>query len=388
MARIIAVRPDPARFPRATLSRSLSAWYSRHGRRLPWRETRDPYRIWVSEVMLQQTRVATVVPYYRRFLRRFPSLRALSRARVEEVLSAWSGLGYYRRARLLHAAAREVMVRFRGEIPADPLFLRRLPGVGDYTAGALASIAFGLPEPALDGNSLRVLTRLLAPEGDPRSPANRRAIEQAARKLLENAVPGDVNQALMELGARVCLPASPLCESCPVRKHCRARALGLQAVLPGASRGRATVGMESAVAVIRRGRSYLMIRRDGKGLMDGLWELPGGFLDPGEDPRHGLARIGREHLGAAVRVGEKMASLRHAITYRRVSVGAYRAVLSEPLAASVWRRAGVRWVRPADLGRLPHGSATRRILEKIEPAAPARRRSRVRRRRSDRGRAP
>ena len=225
----------PPRFPHASLSRNLAAWYSLHRRRLPWRGTRDPYRIWVSEVMLQQTRVATVVPYYRRFLRRFPSLQALAGAPVEEVLSAWSGLGYYRRARALHAAAREVVDRLGGEIPADPSLLRRLPGVGSYTAGALSSIAFGLPEPALDGNSLRVFSRLLALGGDPRSPANRRVMEKAARRLLENGAPGDINQALMELGARICLPVSPRCDACPIRKECRARVRGLQSVLPETS---------------------------------------------------------------------------------------------------------------------------------------------------------
>jgi len=367
----------PPRFPHASLSRKLAAWYSLHRRRLPWRETRDPYRIWVSEVMLQQTQVATVVPYYRRFLRRFPSLRALAAARVEEVLSAWSGLGYYRRARALHAAAREVVDRLGGEIPADPSLLRRLPGVGGYTAGALASIAFGLPEPALDGNSQRVLSRLLALGGDPRSPVNRRVMEEAARRLLENGVPGDINQALMELGARICLPVSPRCDACPVGKDCRARARGLQSVLPETSRGRPTVGMEAAVAIIRRGKSYLMIRRDGENLMTGLWEFPGGFLNPGEDARKGLARIGRERLGAALRPREKIASLQQAITYRRVKVGAYRATLSEPLPAAPGARGAVRWVRPADLRGLPHGSATRRILEKIDPDHPVKASSRA-----------
>jgi len=320
--------------------------------------------------MLQQTRVATVVPYYRRFLRRFPGLRALAAARVEEVLSAWSGLGYYRRARSLHAAAREVVDRFRGEIPADPSLLGGLSGVGRYTAGALASIAFGLAEPALDGNSQRVLSRLLALGGDPKSPVNRRILEDAARRLLERGVPGDINQALMELGARICLPASPRCGACPVPKDCRARARGLQSVLPETSRRRPTVGMEAAVAVIRRGKSYLMIRREGKDLMGGLWEFPGGFLNPGEDARKGLIRIGRERLGAALRPREKMASFRQAITYRRVKVDAYRATLSEPVPSAPRARGAVRWVRPADLEALPHGSATRRILKKIGSGHP------------------
>jgi len=363
----------PSGFPASSLRRRLADWYSRHARRLPWRGTRDPYRIWVSEVMLQQTQVATVVPYYRRFLERFPTLRALAAAPAGKVLAAWSGLGYYRRAVALHAAAREVRRRFGGRIPADPLLLRTLTGVGDYTAGALSSIAFGLREPALDGNALRVLSRILALRGDPKSAANRRVMEGTARRLLEGgAPPGDINQALMELGARICLPASPRCMACPVRGDCRARARGLESVLPETSRGRRPVDMEAAVALVKRGGAYLMVRREGEGLMEGLWEFPGGFLVPGEDAEKGLARIGRERLGAPLKALERVASIRQAITYRRVKVSAYRATLSEPPPSRRRPGGAVRWVRPGELRRLPHGSATRRILERLGPEQPAR----------------
>jgi len=345
--------------------RSLLAWYRRHRRDLPWRRTRDPYRIWVSEVMLQQTQVATVIPYYGRFLKRFPSLRSLARAPGERVLAAWSGLGYYRRARHLHAAAQEVMRRFAGVIPADPAALRSLPGVGRYTAGALASIAFGLPEPAMDGNALRVLCRLLARRGNPQSPAALRVLEPAARSLLSGSRPGDVTQALMELGALVCIPASPRCPLCPLRGVCRAFASGLQSVLPEGVPGRPTRKLEAAVGVVRRGRSFLIVRRTGEGLMQDLWEFPGGILKPGEDARDGLARIGKERLGRPLRPKEKVASFRQTLTYRRLSVEAYRATLSEPLPAAVAAAGGIRWVRPVELLRLPHGSATRRILAKL-----------------------
>jgi A/G-specific adenine glycosylase len=320
--------------------------------------------------MLQQTQVATVIPYYRRFLIRFPSLKALAAARDDQVLSAWSGLGYYRRARSLHAAAREVRDRFGGKIPGSVSLLRDLPGVGAYTAGAVASIAFGLPEPALDGNALRVLTRLLAQRGDPETPERRRFFESAARELLRrDRNPGELNQALMELGALICVPGIPRCERCPLKSACRTRLLGLEKLLPESSPGRKAVDLEAAVAVIRRGTSILMIRRAGEALMRDLWELPGGFLEKGEDPRRGLERICRERLSASLRAGERMATLRQTITYRRVKLSIFGATLSEPLPKPRDRRR-LRWVAPGRLLDLPHGSATRRIMKALDTAGP------------------
>ncbi len=361
---------SPGPFPASAAARRLVAWFRRHRRRLPWRQTSDPYRIWVSEVMLQQTQVATVIPYYRRFVRRFPRLEALAAARAEEVLAAWSGLGYYRRARDLHAAAKEVVSRFGGRIPAAATLLRSLPGVGRYTAGAVASIAFDLPEPAVDGNVLRVVSRLLALRGDPRAPGALRRIEAACRALLKEGSPGEVNQGLMELGALVCSPPAPRCSRCPLAAICRARAAGLQSVLPEISPRRRTVALEAAVALVRRGRAYLMVRRE-EDLMRDLWEFPGTVLEPGEEARRALVRIGRERLGASLRVGERLASLRQSLTYRRVTVGAYSATLREP-SPGAGGRGETRWVCPEDLPGLPHHSLTRRILERIAPRAPAR----------------
>jgi A/G-specific adenine glycosylase len=315
--------------------------------------------------MLQQTQVATVVPYYRKFLARFPSLRALASQKVEKVLSAWSGLGYYRRARSLHAAAREVVGRFGGEIPREVSQLRRLPGVGPYTAGALASIAFGLPEPAVDGNVSRVLCRLLALRGDPRRRTARKILETVARELLREADPGEVNQGLMELGALICLPVSPRCVRCPLAPDCGARAAGIQGLLPELRPRRTSLDLEAAVAVIRRGRAFLMVRRAGEEVMDGLWELPGGYLRKDEEPRRGLARICRKRLGSAPRLGEPIASLRQSVTYRRVKVQVYQAALSEPLPRRGGNRPAARWVSPGDLPGIPHGSATRRILQRV-----------------------
>lgn len=205
---------------------ALLAHFERHGRDLPWRRSRDPYAIWVSEVMLQQTRVETVIPYYTRFLERFPTPRALADAPLESVLAAWAGLGYYRRARLLHAGARAVVAQHGGVLPGDVKALRALPGVGDYTAGAIASIAFGLPEPVVDGNVERVIARLFALRGDPRRAPTRARLWALARRFADCDRPGDVNQALMDLGATVCLPVHPRCLLCPVRRFCAAHAQG------------------------------------------------------------------------------------------------------------------------------------------------------------------
>src|SRR5512136_569268 len=214
------------------LRRALLGWYARRRRALPWRGVRDPYRIWVSEVMLQQTRIATATPYYHAFLGRFPTLAALARARPADVLEAWSGLGYYRRARSLHAAAREVVREHGGRVPDDPAAFERLPGVGRYTAGAVLSIAYGRPLPALDGNAARVLSRLEALPATMRDPAGARRLWALAAARVPADRPGDWNQALMELGATVCTPRAPRCAACPLRRHCRALALGRVDRLP------------------------------------------------------------------------------------------------------------------------------------------------------------
>ena len=212
------------------LRRSLLAWYRRHQRALPWRASRDPYRIWVSEVMLQQTTVAAVQPYYEAFLARFPDVRALATARVEDLLALWSGLGYYRRARHLHAAARAIVERHAGRFPRELAQALALPGVGPYTARAVLSIAYGVAEPVVDGNVRRVLARLLLLRG--RAWRDERAFHAPAAELLAKRSPGDWNQAVMELGATVCTPRAPACPACPWRRSCAARAQGLQEQLP------------------------------------------------------------------------------------------------------------------------------------------------------------
>jgi len=328
-----------------SLVRSLVVWYRRNRRDLPWRRTRDPYRIWIAEVMLQQTTVRTVLPYYGRFLRRFPTLRALSRAPLPALLAAWSGLGYYRRARNLRAAARLIAQRHSGRFPSDPQAARALPGVGRYTAGAVLSIAYGQKEPVLDGNVARVLSRIALVRQGARSAAGRRDLWALAQTLAEAAAaPGDLNQALMELGATVCTPLDPVCPRCPVRNVCAARAAGIQESIPPRRRARAPITLRTAVALVSRNGRLLMRRRGRTGLMDGLWEFP-------------PLREGSAGGGPRLRSLGKVATVRHSITYRRLQVEVHRArLLSEPAGSDY------RWVSPRRALRLPTSSLVSKIL--------------------------
>ena len=328
-----------------SLVRSLVGWYRRNRRDLPWRRTRDPYRIWIAEVMLQQTTVRAVVPYYGRFLRRFPTLRALSRAPLSALLATWSGLGYYKRARNLRAAARLIARRHKGRFPADPQAARALPGVGRYTAGAVLSIAYGQKEPVLDGNVARVLSRIALVRQGTRTAAGRRELWALAQTLAEAAAaPGDLNQALMELGATLCTPLDPGCPRCPVRNVCAARAAGIEDSIPPRRTVRAPVTLRTAVALVSRSGRLLMRRRAGTGLMDGLWEFP-------------PLREGGAGGGPRLRSLGKVVTVRHSITYRRLRVEVHRArLLSEPVGSDY------RWVSPRTALRLPTSSLVSKIL--------------------------
>jgi A/G-specific adenine glycosylase len=261
----------------------LLRWYDRQQRDLPWRHTNDPYAIWVSEVMLQQTQVSVVLPYWEAFLRRFPDVPSLARAPLDDVLAAWRGLGYYARARNLHRAAQTLLERHGGQLPADLDALGELPGFGRYTVGAVGSIAFGLPVPLVDGNVARVLARLFALEGAPTHPDYLRALWQLAAALVVGARPGEWNQALMELGATVCRPEQPGCLLCPVRIHCRALASGRVDVIPAVRPRKPRRSLHLAVAVMRKADTVLLVRRPENGLFGGLWELPSVESAPGKE---------------------------------------------------------------------------------------------------------
>ena len=310
----------------ATFRRRLLAWFRRHKRNLPWRRTRDPYRIWLSEVMLQQTRVAAVLPYYRRFLRRFPNVRALARARADEVLKHWAGLGYYSRARNLHRAAREIVVRHGGSFPRQLRAALSLPGVGRYTARAVLSIAYGAPYAVLDGNVARVLARLDAIRGDLRDPQRWRQVGEMAQQLVAPAAPGNWNQAVMELGATLCTPRAPRCAACPISRWCRAYRLGTPEAFPGRRRKRAPVKVKIAAAVLldSRGRTLLIKADSGQdgGLFSRLWQFPA--VEVTGDAESELARHLRASLGLRTR-GRGMGFValpqaRHSVTFYDIAL--------------------------------------------------------------------
>ncbi len=315
----------------------LLAWYDRHGRSLPWRSTSDPYAIWVSEVMCQQTRVDTAIPYYHRFLERFPTPHALAAASEDEVLAAWSGLGYYRRARMLHAGVKELVERYGGELPEDPEARLGLPGVGRYTAGALASIAFDRPEPIVDGNVARVLSRVFRIETMLGKAVTERALWGHAESLVRGPRPGDFNQALMELGALICTPKAPRCGECPWQGDCAAREAGIEESLPVPRKKKKPRPMSFTAVVATRGRGasrevFLSKRAEGE-LFAGLWmvpmvESPPAQLELGEGDARSATdearRCLREHALSAS-LGDRCGTVTHVLSHRRYTVQVFRA---------------------------------------------------------------
>lgn len=359
-------------------SQKLLSWYDRHRRDLPWRSTRDPYRIWLSEVLLQQTRVEVATPYYHRILARFPSLAELAAGPVEELLALWSGLGYYRRARQLHAAAVAV-VAAGGRFPETADGWRRLPGVGAYTAAAVASIAFGEPVAVLDGNVERVLARYLAFGQDPRSAPGRRHLSACATQLLDPERPGDSNQALMELGATLCAPQRPKCLLCPLAEGCVARRSGTPGDYPAPRRKRAVERRRLLAAVVEADGAVLLFRRpDRSSLLGGTWELPWIPAEDG-DAETAEAAFSRRY-GGAWAVGERLGAVRHAITFRDLTVEVCAARVD--WGGEVQHGAAAGWFGPEKRAGLFLSSLVEKILAqkaRATPEAPARR-SRSRRR--------
>jgi A/G-specific adenine glycosylase len=354
------------------LRRSLLDWYRANRRDLPWRATRDPYAIWISEAMLQQTRVETAIPYYERFLARFPDLQTLADADSDEVLGVWAGLGYYSRARNLHAAARIVVDEHAGELPDDAEALRSLPGVGRYTAGAVASIAFDRPEPVVDGNVSRVFARLRGIRDDVRKAATVRRLWEEAAALVRGPHPGDLNQALMELGARVCTPRAPRCPVCPVAHHCEAHRGGDAEALPVQSEPAEPRRVEAVAAlVLRRGRA-LAVRRP-SGLLAGLWDLPGGELSRGERPATGVKRALRERVGLTITRVQRAGVVKHAFSHRLLHLVVYRCDTPQG-RVRLSDFDGHRWLAPKSFARLPQAAVTRKALDLVlerTPAGPA-----------------
>jgi len=366
------IASSEVRLLRVSLAAELLEWYDANRRDLPWRGHRCAYEIWVSEVMLQQTRVETVEGYYRRFLERFPTLERLAAAPIEDVLAAWSGLGYYRRARQLHAAARQLAEQGR-DVPETPRELRELPGIGEYTAAAVASIAFGVPVVVLDGNVERVLARLIALPDNPRAAGPRRQLRALAERHLDPGRPGDFNQALMELGAMVCTPRRPHCSECPLRRRCRALALGTPEAYPALPARRRQERQRRRVAVVRRGDRLLVARRpDSAELLAGIWELPW-VPTAAEDETGSAERAFAARYGGIWKVASPVGRVRDAMTFRALEVARCEGEWSEPGRAMASRRSGdevaeaaaagaLQWVSTADLENLPTTSLVEKAL--------------------------
>jgi A/G-specific adenine glycosylase len=349
-----AVRVNPG--VRRAFHRDLLRWYRRHHRKLPWRATRDPYRIWVSEIMLQQTRVETVRPYYARWLKAFPTVHALARAKDDRVLKLWEGLGYYSRARNLHLAAKLVVGRARSPnapksgqkrtagaaVPTTAAELLKLPGIGRYTAGAIASIAFDERVPLVDGNVARVFARIFAIQANVKSPRTLKSLWDLAENLLPDTSAGDFNQALMELGALVCTPANPSCNVCPIRHVCLARARGLVDQLPDRGDKPQTARIVTRTAFARRNGRILLQRRPERGSLANLWELP-------------------EADAQEFRVGRQLCEVRHTITHHRITLHVHECILLSKSHSNGRRR----WVARGKLNALAMPAAHRRAIELV-----------------------
>jgi A/G-specific adenine glycosylase len=358
----------PGRDANRGLVTRLLAWYDRNRRDLPWRGVRDPYAVWVSEVMLQQTQVSTVLGYYAAWMRRFPSVRALAAAREADVMHAWQGLGYYSRARRLQAGARAVVERHGGLVPADRASLLALPGIGAYSAGAIASIAFGAREPLVDGNVVRVLTRRFGLRGDPGKGPLKRRLWELAGALVPGERPGDFNQALMELGATVCTPRAPICKNCPWSERCEARLRGLVEVLPELPPRAPPTRVRVALAVVRsRGRVLVVETPENATRWAGLWTFPHVEVRAKESAEAAAERAARD-VGLAVRVAEHAGRLEHTITRFRITIEAFEATVA-PGAATRTRPKSPRhdWVTLEALGDrampAPHRKLAVRLAE-------------------------
>jgi A/G-specific adenine glycosylase len=336
-------------------TRRLARWYRRHARALPWRATRDPYAIWLSEVMAQQTTLEVVVPRWTRFRRRFPTVAALARAPEREVLAEWSGLGYYTRARNLHRAARAVAAA--GAFPRTLQGWRALPGVGAYTAAAVASISFGVAEPVVDGNVVRVLCRLHGLRLDPRAAATLAKVRALARPLVPARNPGDHNQAVMELGALVCTPRAPRCGACPLRSSCRAAASGMPEAFPRAAARRPTTAHHFVAGLVRRDRNILLV--EDREMVAGHLVPPMVRVRAGERPANVLRRWWKRFAGRDVSALEPVATLRHSVLERRylISLFTFKESLPRRSPESRGRRAAsrLRALSPSQISRHAHG---------------------------------
>jgi A/G-specific adenine glycosylase len=346
------------------LLEALLEWFAAQKRQLPWRQTRDPYRIWISEVMLQQTRVTTVIPYYRRFLEIFPNVEALAKAKDRVLMKAWEGLGYYARARNLRAAAQTLVKEFNGQLPHSYDELIQLRGFGAYTAASVASLAFGEDCAAVDGNVMRVLARLYAIESDIRKAAAKREFQRIAAALLPQGKAGQFNEALMELGATLCKPKNPACERCPLQSYCKAFQQGRVHELPRKSPKAQIPHHQIAISVVHKNGRVLIALRPMEGLLGNLWEFPGGKLKSGESLTECCRRETLEETGLEVEVGKRFSVVEHSFTHFRITLHAFhcRYLRGKAVPKSSQK---IRWVKLAELDEYAFPKANKKIIEDL-----------------------
>jgi len=346
------------------LGRALADWFPQRQRDLPWRRDPAPYRVWISEIMLQQTQIERAIPFFTTWMERLPTVQSVADADREDLFKLWEGLGYYNRVINIHRTARILCEEHGCALPADYRRLVALPGIGPYTAGAIMSLAFNEPYPAVDANAERLLCRIFAVEEPVKAAATQKRLRGAAAALIPGGRARELNQALMECGALICLPREPRCWECPVEAGCLARGRGIAKRLPRKQGGKATTHLETVVGIlVREGRIFVQ-KRPEHGLMPGLWEFPGGKLEEGETALEGLKRELREELGMETLVGRELATVRHSYTSFRVRLRAFfcqpasPAETLRPRAAETWR-----WVEPAELPAFSFPAANRRLVD-------------------------
>lgn len=358
------------------IEEQLLPWFETSARNLPWRTDRTLYRVWVSEVMLQQTRVDAVLDYYNRWMKRFPSWHALARASVDEVLKLWEGLGYYSRGRNLHRSAQILVAESDGHFPmsadesdSDRQVVRQLmrfPGVGAYTAAAIASLALGKDAAVVDGNVIRVLCRLFAYGGDARSAAGKRQMQAWADRLLVAGRAGVFNESLMELGALICLPVAPKCADCPLQSICRAFEQGESENYPVLRAKKKVPHLTVGAAVTTNSKGEVLIAQRLEGdMLGGLWEFPGGKLEPHETIEECVARELKEELGIEVRVGERLLIVKHAYSHFKMTMHVYYTTIQAGRPRAI-HCADFRWINVADLTRMAYSKADLQVVEKLQ----------------------
>jgi len=340
----------------------LLTWYEGCKRDLPWRKDKDPYKIWVSEVMLQQTRVEVVRAYFERWIKRFPTLESLAGAQEEEVIQYWQGLGYYSRARNLLQGVREVSASYGGQVPETKEEVTGLAGIGDYTAGAILSIAYNQKEPAIDGNVLRVFSRLYCIEGDISALLVKRQIRELVEREIATDYPGDFNQALMDFGATICIPKTPRCPSCPLQKHCLAKSKGLQQQLPIKKKKTPPLSVRLVAGVLQAGESFLLRRRPTKGLLAGMWEFPAVEIQVGEDDMTVFQKTFSHETGQEIELGILLLQCTHTFSHRKWNISFYHCTGSP---GAIPNSSHICWVNKRDWGNISFAGPHRKMAESL-----------------------